>query len=289
MPCIRAFLQHIVPVCQNGHSAKTPVLVQDGSVVKRDVISPVALDQRCIEIVTILIAEVSLLQAVPDNESGDLICQHGIIPGSKPFEPRVGVEGFSADGHDVRTVRRGRGHPQIQTAELFTARTELVAFLRNDVNDALALLPQTAADTLKRERLACTGRATDPDVAVRVFVVVVGVQEHRRAVVHIKSEKDAVPVRQLIGRKRERRRHAAGKRIAARFAFNVRVEVENWQHGQKCLLLLVLAAAGDHVHGDAELFNCCDAMLQRFRVRRRDLNERVHIIKILALPVHHVL
>ena len=30
-------------------------------------------------------------------------------------------------------------------------------------------------------------------------------------------------------------------------------------------------------------------MLQRFRVRRRDLDERVHIIKILALPVHHIL
>ena len=142
---------------------------------------------------------------------------------------------------------------------------------------------------MERERLACTGRAADPDVAVRIFIVVIGVQKDRRTVVHIETKEDTVPVRQLIGRKRERRRHAAGKRIAARFAFNVRVEVENWQHGQKCLLLLIFAAAGDHVHGDTELFDRRDAMLQRFRITGRDLNERVHIVKVLALPVHYVL
>ena len=164
-----------------------------------------------------------------------------------------------------------------------------MAFLRNDVNDTLALLPQTAADKLERKRLASAGRAADPDVAVRIFIVVIGVQKDRRTVVHIETKEDTVPVRQLIGRKRERRRHAAGKRIAARFAFNVRVEIENGEHGQKRLLLLVLAAAGDHVHGDTQLFNCRDAMLQRFRIAGRDLDERVHIIKVLTLPVHHVL
>ena len=30
-------------------------------------------------------------------------------------------------------------------------------------------------------------------------------------------------------------------------------------------------------------------MLQRLRITGRDLNERVHIIKVLTLPVHHVL
>ena len=29
-------------------------------------------------------------------------------------------------------------------------------------------------------------------------------------------------------------------------------------------------------------------MLQRLRITGRDLNERVHIVKILALPVHYV-
>ena len=78
---------------------------------------------------------------------------------------------------------------------------------------------------MERERLARTGRAADPDVAVRVFVVVIGIQKDRRTVVHIETKEDAVPVRQLIGRERERCRHAAGKRIAARLAFNIRVEV----------------------------------------------------------------
>ena len=142
---------------------------------------------------------------------------------------------------------------------------------------------------MERERLACTGRAADPDVAVRIFIVVIGVQKDRRTVVHIETKEDSVAVRQLIGCKWERCRHAAGKRIAAGFAFNVRVEVENWQHGQKCLLLLIFAAAGDHVHRDTELFNCRDAVLQRFRITGCDLDECVHIIKILALPVHYVL
>ena len=30
-------------------------------------------------------------------------------------------------------------------------------------------------------------------------------------------------------------------------------------------------------------------MLQRLRITGRNLNERVHIIKVLTLPVHHVL
>ena len=51
-----------------------------------------------------------------------------------------------------------------------------MALLRNDVNNALALLPQTPADALQCKRLASTGRAADPDVSVRIFIVVIGVQ-----------------------------------------------------------------------------------------------------------------
>ena len=142
---------------------------------------------------------------------------------------------------------------------------------------------------MERERLARAGRAADPDVAVRIFIVVIGIQKDRRTVVHIETKEDAVAVRQLIGRKWKRCRHAAGKRIAPGFAFNIRVKIEDGEHGQKRLLLLVFAPAGDHVHGDTELFNCRDAMFQRLRITGRDLDERVHIVKILALPVHHVL
>ena len=39
---------------------------------------------------------------------------------------------------------------------------------------------------------------------------------------------------------------------------------------------------------DTQLFYRRDAMLQRLRITGRDLNERVHIVKILALPVHYV-
>ena len=80
------------------------------------------------------------MQAVPDDKPRNFIRQHGIVAGGKPFEARVGVERFSADRHDIRAVRRGWRHSQIQTAELFAARAKFVAFLRDDVNNALALL-----------------------------------------------------------------------------------------------------------------------------------------------------
>ena len=140
MPRIRALLQHVVPVCQHRHFAKTPVFVQNGSVVKCDTIPPVTLDQRRVQIVPVFIAEVALLQAVPDNEPRNFIRQHGIVTGGKPLEASISVERFSADGHNIGAVRRGRGHPQIQTAKLLTAWTELVSFFRDDVNNALALL-----------------------------------------------------------------------------------------------------------------------------------------------------
>ena len=107
MPRIRAFLQHVVPVRQNGHSAKTLVLVQNGSIVKRDAIAPVTLDQRCDQIVPVFIAEIALLQAIPDDEPRNFIRQHGIVTGGKPLEASISVERFSADGHNIGAVRRG--------------------------------------------------------------------------------------------------------------------------------------------------------------------------------------
>ena len=61
-------------------------------------------------------------------------------------------------------------------------------------NNTLALLPEPTAKALERYRLACTGGATDPPVAVGVFIVIVGVQEDRRAVVEVQAEEDTVVV-----------------------------------------------------------------------------------------------
>ena len=107
MPRIRAALQHVVPVRQNGHFAEIPVFIQHRSVVKCDAVPPVAFDQRRIQVIPVFIAEVALLQAVPDDKSRYFIRQHRIIAGGKPFEARVGIERFSADGHNIGAVRRG--------------------------------------------------------------------------------------------------------------------------------------------------------------------------------------
>ena len=69
-----------------------------------------------------------------------------------------------------------------------------MTFFWDNVNDTLALLPQTPADTLERERLARTGRAADPDIPVCVFLIVIGVQKDRRTIVHIETEEDTVAV-----------------------------------------------------------------------------------------------
>ena len=97
----------------------------------------------------------------------------------------------------------------------------------DDVYDALALLPKAVAQTLEREGFARAGAAAEPDVAVGVLVIVIRVQKSRRTVIHVQSQKDAVAVTELIGRKGKGRRHTACEDIAARFALKVWVYVQN--------------------------------------------------------------
>lgn len=76
-----------------------------------------------------------------------------------------------------------------------------MTFFRSYDDDPLALLPEPAAKTLERHRLARAGRASDPPVSVGVFVVIIGVQKDRRAVVKVQAEEDAIVVTQLVGGK----------------------------------------------------------------------------------------
>ena len=98
---------------------------------------------------------------------------------------------------------------------------------RRDDDNALALLPKPPAEALERDRLTRAGGAADPPISVGVLVVVVGVKEHRRAVIEIQSQEDAVVVAQLIGGKGKRRSHTGGQRIAPRFSLNIRVKRED--------------------------------------------------------------
>ena len=106
----------------------------------------------------------------------------------------------------------------------------MTLFRGNDDN-ALALLAKPAAEALERNGLTCTGRAADPPISVGVLVVVVGVKEHRRAVIEIQSQEYPVVVAQLIGGKGKRRSHTGGQRIAACLTFNIRIKCQNGQRG----------------------------------------------------------
>ena len=123
-----------------------------------------------------------------------------------------------------------------------------MAFLGNDAHHTLSLLSQASGQTLKRYALAGAGVAADPPVAVGIFVVVVGVEEHWGLVVEVQSQKDTVAVAVFIGHKGESRSYARGQRIAAALALNVGIQCDQRQRGEKTLLVGVIAATSDHIH-----------------------------------------
>ena len=69
-----------LPVREDGHLREIAVFVGNGGVIESDPVPPVALHQGGIQVVLILIAEVPLLQRVPDNEPGNLVRQDGVVP-----------------------------------------------------------------------------------------------------------------------------------------------------------------------------------------------------------------
>ncbi|MPN06673.1 hypothetical protein SDC9_153929 [bioreactor metagenome] len=158
-----------------------------------------------------------------------------------------------------------------------------------DVNNLLPLLPQPSANGLKRKGFASAGGAAHPGIAVGVLVIVVKVQKHRRAVVHVETEKNAALVAELVRGKGEGRRDAAGQGVSPGLPLNIRVQRQQGQHGQKALLVFVVAAPGNHIDGHAELFHRRHPLFQRFGIFGRYLNEGMHIVEILTLTVHDVL
>ena len=205
--------------------------------------------------VLVLIGQIPLLQGVPDDEPGDLIGQHRVVPGGHVPQAGVAVQGPAPDGHDVGAVLGGGGQAQVQPAQQLAQGAELVALLGHDEDHPPPLLPQPPAQALQGERLAHAGGPADPAVAVGIFVVIVGVQKHRGAVVEVQPQEDAVAVAELVGGKGKSRRHAGGKGIAPGFALHVRVQGQQRQGREKRLLVFVVAAAGDHVNGYAQLFH----------------------------------
>ena len=163
-----------------------------------------------------------------------------------------------------------------------------MALLGHDEDDPPPLLPQPSAQTLEGKGLARAGGAADPAVAVGVFVVVIGVQEHRGAVIQVQPQKNPVAVAELIGGKGERRRYAGGEGVASGFALHVRVQGQQGERREECLLVLVVAAASDHVNGHAQFFHRRHPLLQGLRVIGGDFHQGVHIVKVFPLPIHHV-
>ena len=130
-----------------------------------------------------------------------------------------------------------------------------MALLGHNEDHPPPLLAQPPAQALEGERLAHAGGAADPTVAVGIFVVVVGVQKHRGAVVEVQPQEDAVAVAELVGGKGKGGSHAGGEGIAPGFALHVRVQGQQGERREECLLVFVVAAPGNHVNGHAQLFH----------------------------------
>ena len=71
-----------------------------------------------------------------------------------------------------------------------------------------------------------------------VFVVIIGVQKDRRAVVKVQAEEDAIVVTQLVGGKGKGRSDARSQGIAPGLSLNVRIKGQNGQRRKECLLVL---------------------------------------------------
>ena len=56
---------------------------------------------------------------------------------------------------------------------------------RSNDDHALALLTEPAAEALERDGFARASRAADPPITVGVLIVVIRVEEYRRAVIEI--------------------------------------------------------------------------------------------------------
>ena len=195
--------ERFVPVRDRGHFLQLPALIIERGVVKGNAEPLIALHQRGVQIVLVLVAEILFQQRIEDDEPGDLVSQNGVVTGRQAAQAGIGIQRGAPDGHDVDAVLGGRGQADKLSADLFAQGAELVAFLGNDVNDLPPLLPQTATQGEQRKGLARAGGAADPPVSVGVLVIIIGVQEHRRLVIHIESEKHAVFIAEFIRGKGE--------------------------------------------------------------------------------------
>ena len=68
MTGIRILRKHLIPVCDDRHSAEAAILVHDGAVIKGNAVTPVHLHQRRVETAFVLLVQVLFLQGKPDDE-----------------------------------------------------------------------------------------------------------------------------------------------------------------------------------------------------------------------------
>ena len=109
----RPFQQDIVPVGDDGHFLECSVFIHHGGIVKGDPVAVVALHQRGVQIVLVLLREILLLQGIPNDEPGNLVRQHGVVPRRQLLYSGIGVQCPTADSHDVGAIPRGGGQAQI--------------------------------------------------------------------------------------------------------------------------------------------------------------------------------
>ena len=186
MPGLRLLPQDVVPLLDNGHLLDGhAVLLKQAGIVKGDPPAAVALNQRGVDVVHVLLRQIALLERIPYGEPGDFLRQQGLPALGTAILSCVGRGFQTANVHQADTIRGGRPQLDKLAAHRLAQGTVLMALFGDNVDHLPLLLPKPLADALKQGGLARSAVAERGKVAVGVFVVIVQVDEYRRAVVEV--------------------------------------------------------------------------------------------------------
>ena len=113
--------------------------------------------------------------------AADFVRKQRIFTGAGARQFSVYVQRPAADFQKVDAVRRRREF-DVQTADGLTRRTVLIAFVRRDQENLLALLTVTHGDELQQVGLARTGHTENGHIGIAVSVAVENIQHTDRMI-----------------------------------------------------------------------------------------------------------
>ena len=115
-------------------------------------------------------------------QAANLVRKQRIFTGAGARQFSVNIQRPASNLQEVDTIRRGRRKFDVQTADGFTRRTILIAFVRRDQENLLALLTVTHGDELQQVGLARTGHTENGHIGIAVSVAIENIEHTDRMI-----------------------------------------------------------------------------------------------------------